>query len=335
MASITLAQYAQLEKQPLKKGILWGIVQEGLVADILSWRSTGGRLAETGVRYDTLQEPDWIALDGSISSKAVDGKPLSYGVYQMAVHVDVPNALEDANADQLERTSVQQLNAIIKGAALKVNDQFINGDQASDMNGFEGINKLVGGMASAQSIGATEIDLTASYTDAIAESLFARIDQGYYACNGHKPTHVFCNSTLLLKMESVARQYKLKGNDFDWTAAPPDIGDVRVSLRTAATRPAFLYKGVPWYDLGVKTDQSTKVIGDTYTEGGSTAHGTRVFMIRQGENDVEGIQFSPLETKKIGGLEAKEVTRWRVLWTLGMAAWSPDCIVKLQGIRAV
>lgn len=332
MATYTLAQYAQDEKSPLKKGVFLGLAREGIIADIMSWRSTDGALSEEGVRYDEVISPDWIPLDGTISSKTANGHPLSYGVYEMAVHIDIPEALETANARKVERASVQQNKLAIAGAAYVLNDTFVNGSQATDPNQFEGVNRLVATMAAAQTVGSAEVDLTGTYSDAVAESLFARLDSAIYQIQGHKPTAMFANDTFLLKLESYSRQYKMRGNDFNWMDRAVSVGDVREKLQTKATQPAFMYKGIPIYDIGLKADQSTRIIGNTYAEGGSAA-ATRIFLVKLGEDDVEGLQFSPLDIRDIGILEAKNVIRKRLTWRVGLAAWGPQSIVKVAGIK--
>lgn len=337
---MTLAQYAQLEKQPLKKRVMLGLAMEGLIADIMSWRSTDGALSETGVRFDEVPTPDWVPLDGTISSKSANGKPIAWSVYELSMHIDIPKALDIANTNQLVRALDQQVTLATKGFAYVLNDTFINGDQASDANQFEGINKIVADLGSAQTVNSTEIDLTASYTDAIAESLFVALDQAIYATEGHMPSFAVANDTFLLKMESIGRQYKLRGDHFNWEDATFDIGDPRTTQRTKASKPAFKYRGIPFFDIGLKADQSTRIIGNTYTEGGSTAHGTRIFFVKLGEQDVEGIELSPLEvvdsaSMSDGTIEDKNVRRKRMTHRPGLAVWGPRSIVKLQGVRAV
>ena len=332
-STITLAQYAMLQKQPLSKGVALGIAQEGVIADIMSWRSLGGALSETGIRYDEVISPDWVPIDGTIATKSAQGKPLSFTVSKMAVHIDTPVELDDNNKDSVERVSVRNTKLAIKGAAYALNDAFINGDQGTDGNQMEGINKLVAQLDASQTIGSTQLDLTASYTDALAESLWSRLDEGFHACEGHKPSAAFANSTFLLKMRSLLRQNHLYGDNHNWVEHAFDIDDPRRSLRTAATRPAFVFQGVPFYDLGVKADQTTKVIGNTYTEGGSSAAGTRVFLVKFSEEDLEGIQAKPLSVDDIGMLEARDVRRKRLTWLPGLAVWGPRSIVKLQGIK--
>lgn len=331
--TVTLAQAAMLEKQPLKKGIMLGIAQEGVVADLMPWRKISG-LTETGIRYDEVIEPDYIPLDGTIATKSVNGKPLSYGVHQMAVHIDIPELLEQQSADMIERQSVRQAKLAIKGAAYKVNDTFINGDQSVDPDEFEGLNKLVGTLDSSQRVGATEIDLTGSYTAAVANNLFKRIDDMFLACEGHLPTAVFCNTDFLRELRSWSRQFGLKGDHYNWMETALDINDPRRTQRTASSRPAYVYETVPFYDLGKKADQVTKVILNNYTEGGATGSATRVFAVKISSEDLEPIQAQPLNIKDIGILENKEVRRKRLTWTHGLAMWGPRSVVKMQGVTA-
>lgn len=336
MATLTLAQYAQLEKQPLAKGIMMGISQEGLIADIMSFRNLDGALSETGVRFDEVIEPDWIALDGTISSGTANGKPLAYSVYQMAKHIDVPVLLDNNNKTQLARASVQQTKLAIKGAAYKVNDCFINGDQASDANQFEGINKIVSQMGSSQTITpGSEIDIS-TYNATEANQLFDALDQLFHAVEGHKPDAVFCNDTFLLRFESIIRQAGLRGNTYDWVEATFKVDDPRRTQRTAATKPAYVYKDVPFFDMGLKADQSTRIIGNAYTDAVGSSK-TRIFAVKFGEDDVEGLQAAPLAVKDVTSgdstLEDKEVRRKRLTWTVGLGVWGPRSVAKLIGVK--
>lgn len=333
--TLTLAQYAMLEKQPLKKGVMLGLAQEGVVADLFPWRSLGGALSETGVRYDEVISPDWVTIGGTIASKSAQGKQLSFSVHKLAVHIDIPVELEDNNADQLERASARQGKLAIKGAAYALNDAFINGDQASDGNQMEGLNKMVASLDPAQTVGATEIDLTASYTDALAESLWFRLDQGIAQIDGHEPTAGFANRQTLTRIRSFMRQNKMMGVDFAWADMKFNIDDPRRTNSTASTRPAFLYQGIPMYDLGRKADQTTQVMLNTYTEGGSTAAGSRIFFVKQNDLNLEGISAGPLEIKDIGLLEATDVVRKRLTWLPGLANWGPRGIVKVQGLKVI
>lgn len=337
MPTLTLAQYAQLEKDPLQKGIMMGITQHSVVADLLTFRNIGG-LSESGVRFDEVITPDWVALDGAINSKRANAKPLSYSVHQMAVHIDVPLLLEQQDKNQLARLSTQNVKLAIKGSAYVVNDAFINGDHAAEPDQFEGLNKLVSTMGSAQTVGASQIDISSGGSDdAARHGLLDRIDEAIDAVEGSQPDAAFCNREFAKKFRSVIRRAGLLGDTHNWISDGFKATDPRKTQRTASTRPAFVYNGtgtpVPFYIIDKKADQTTNIIGNTYSEGGSSAASTRVFFVKFGPEDLEGIQAKGLETKDIGLLEDKENIRKRVVWSPGLAVWGPRSISKAVGIK--
>jgi hypothetical protein len=90
---------------------------------------------------------------------------------------------------------------------------------------------------------------------------------------------------------------------------------------------------VPFYDAGVQADQSTRIIGNTYNEGGSSSAATRVFFVKLSPENLEGLQYSPPRMRKIGTLEDREVTRHRFIWDVGIGVWGHRSISKAQGIR--
>ncbi len=331
----TLAQYAKLEKQALRKGVLIGLAQEGVIADLMAWRNINA-LNETGVRFDSVPTPSFIPLDGSIAEATVDGHQISHSVYRLAHHMDIPVPLEETSSALIAKPSAQQTKLAIKGAAYVINDRFINGDQGSSPNGFDGLNKLVSNMTSTQTVdNTTELDMTAAYTSAAGQTLINLVHTAMHRTEGHMPTAAFANSDFLLKFEEVLRREQLLGNDYNWKERALEVDDPRRSLNTASTKPSFSYRNVPFFDLGTQGDQATKVIGNTYTEGGSTAHGTRIFFVKQGPEDLEGIQNDPLQVRPIGLLESKDSYRFRLTWSLGLALWGPRSVTKLQGIRVV
>lgn len=328
----TLAQHAQAQREPLKKGVYLGIVRESVMADILPFRSVSS-LSETGVRYDEVIEPDYIPISGDIAEKTVSAKQLSWGVYEMAVHIDIPIPLEKEGG-LVEKPSTRQTKMAILGSAYKFNDTFVNGDQASDPNAFDGIEKLVGNLDSDQTIGSSEIDITGAVASADAHALIDRVDEGIDAIEGHKPTFALCSRKFGLRFRSVLRQEGLLGDHYDWVRNGFPFGDIRQKLSTKSTDPMFLYAGIPFYDAGPKSDQVSSVIADDNAEGGSTG-ATRVYMVKLGPDDIEGLQYSPPNMRRIGVLEDKEVERHRFIWDHGLAMWGHRSLVKVQGIKVV
>lgn len=334
---LSLAEVASQTKEPLKKGIINGLIKESVIADIIDWNSTNS-LTVSGTRRERVILPEFIPINGDIPEKTVDAKPLSFSVYEMAVHVDIPIALQmDQNLQA--RPETFQMEAVIEGAAYKINDQFVNGDQASDPHGFEGIEKLVGQLGSAQTIGTSELDISGAPTSAVMHSVLDRIDEGIHAINGHKPTFGLVNDTFGMRFRSILRREGLLGDNHDWVRDGFPFGNIRSSLGTKTTEPLFVYQGIPFYDIGPSANattglvsKSTRIIGNAYAEASSSA-ATRVYLVKLGDNDLEGLQYSAPETMRIGILEAKNAVRHRYVHRMGLGLWRPDSIVKVAGIK--
>lgn len=334
MPAFTLAQMAQTEEGKLRKGIYKGLYMQSLVADILTFKDTGGVLSIGGLREDEVIQPDWTALDDSINSKTANVKPIRWSTYQMLVHLDIPEAIHENGGDQISgaKSYMVQSRAALKGAALEMNDVFINGDQAVDPNQPEGLNKLVHQLGSGQRYGATEIDVSDGGDSTEQMAVVDRLLEAHSMVNGGKPTHAFSNRTTANRLRSIFLRNNMLGDHHNWVKDTFQVGDNRVTFSSPATKPMFIFDDVPYYDLGNKVDQTTPVIGNAYAEGGSAA-ATRIFLIRQGEDDIEGLQSAKLDIKEIGLLEDKDNRRWRLKWQPGIACWGPQSIVKVQGIK--
>lgn len=234
--------------------------------------------------------------------------------------------------DQVEKPAQRQIKQAMLGAAYKVNDQFINGDQGVDPNGFEGIEKLIGTLAAAQTIGASEIDISGAPTSAVIQSFVDRLDEAIHQVDGHKPSFGLCNSTFGLRARSMLRREKLVGDNYDWVRQGFPFGTIRQSLKTKTTDPLFVYADIPFYDIGVKDDQTTQIITNAYAEGGSAA-ATRVYLVKAGDDQMEMLQFEAPKVERIGLLEDKDVERHRFSHILGTALWSHRGLVKVQGVK--
>jgi len=327
----TLAEHVIAQIEPLKKGVFLGILRESIVSDMMSFRSTS-RLHEAGIRYDQVIEPDFIPINGTIAEKTARGKNLSYGLYKMAVHLDMDVALQN-DEGVLERPSARQAKLAVIGSAYKLNDYFVNGDQGADPNGFEGINKIIGNLASSQSVGATELDIRTNPSDDTIQSVIDRLDEGFHAIQGHKPDFGLINAQTGLRLRSIFRRADLLGVDKDWVNDGMPFGNIRQKLQSAATKPMFIYQNTPFYDIGVKASQTTQIMLNTYTEGGSTSAGSRIFLVKKGEDDTEMLQYAAPLMKPIGLLEGRDVERSRFTWSLGLAVWGSKSLVKVQGLR--
>ncbi len=330
----TIAEQLPSMTDPLKKGTLLGIIRESVIADMIPWNNTGS-LTITGQRYDGVITPDWVDLNEAIPDKTTRAKNLSYGVYEMAVHIDIPNPLERDDG-VVERPSTRQAKMAVIGSAYVMNDTFVNGDQAVQPKQFDGIEKIISNMGANQTVGSTEIDISGNPSEATMDAFVDRIDSGIFQANGHKPTFALCNSTFGLRARSVFRRMKLAGNDADWLNSNLlPFKNQRMLSSSAATKPMFVYQDIPFYDIGPKADayETTQIIGNAYNEGGSSA-ATRLYFVKTGSDDLEGLQFSPPQMKMIfANLPDKDVQRHRFTWLTGLGVWGRQSLVKVAGVK--
>ncbi len=332
----SLAEHTIAQTEPLKKGVYLGLTRACIVADMLEWENTGS-LTTSGVRYDGVNRPSWVPLNTAFPERTIRGKNLSYGVYQMGLHIDIPHVLEKDSGVK-ERPSTRQTRQAIIGAAYEMNDAFVNGDQGADPNRFEGVEKIATALGTSQNIGSSEIDVRLSQnpTTATIQAFIDRIDEAIDAVDGREPDFALCSRRFGLTARSLFRRAQLMGDHHDWIKNGLKMGDIRQTLATAATRPMFVYNGVPFYDIGPMVDEfgaESDIIANDYNEYGSTS-ATRVFFIKQGRYNLQGLQFSPLKVEKVADtLEDRPVERHRLTWLTGLGAWSKNCVSVARGIR--
>jgi len=210
----------------------------------------------------------------------------------------------------------------------------VNGDQGSDPNGFNGLRVLVSNLAAAQTVApSAQLDLTAAtYSSDTSQDAIDLIKLGYHRVEGHKPTFVLSNAETLLKLESILRREKLLGDIYNWQASTLNIDNPRMTENTPATAPAFVFQGIPWYDIGTQGDQTTEIIGNAYTHT-TGSNETEIYMVKMADDQLEGIQAQPLNVIDIGRPQDKEAYRYRLLWIHGLALWGPRSIVKVEGLK--
>ena len=331
---LTLAAYEQTLERPLDKGVILGLRMESNVADILQWAQVDS-LSVDGVRFDEVPTPAYTAINATIQEDTVRGKPINWGIFKMLHHIDIDKALE-GDSKSIESQSGRQIRMAIKGAAYVMNDRFINGDRASDPTGPDGINVVSQQLASSQTVNpSSQIDISGTVTAAVANETLDLIDLAIARIEGHLPSFAFANQEFLLRLKSILRQQDRLGNHHDWLEDNPSFVAPRESERPAAMKPHLLYDTggfmIPFYDAGVKADQTTNIILNNFSDVGSGE--TRVFFVKQGPDDFEGLMAEALHIEPVGTLEDKDSERWRLKAMHGFATWGPRSLVRMGGLK--
>jgi hypothetical protein len=226
----------------------------------------------------------------------------------------------------------------VKGMAWTFLDYFINGDHATEPHGFEGIKVRLANSAAGQIVygnaSNAELDVraSASPSDATLYTFLDKIDEAIDALDGSTGDAAFTSSDFIATLRSVLRRLG------KYTERPVEplgkFGSVR--RRTSAVRPTgpvLVYpenKGIPWYDMGLKADQSTRVIG---TDTVNSVACRPVYFVKLGYPYVHGIQQYAME---IDGPDWNDdhVTQSIVIdWPVGLHHVHNKSISKLAGVR--
>lgn len=238
----------------------------------------------------------------------------------------VKNTIEDPKKTQTEMKA--------RAIAYKFNDILINGDHVTDANAPEGLNKrIVSYLPTRQSISiGTAFDVTAS------------------AANEHKLIDYLHDAIDLAGLRK-APMVKVKRGDKQPAktgallmnrAMYLGVGKVLRRLALLQTtqdsygREFDSFDGVPMIDVGLKDDQVTEIITNTY---GASSNETRVFAVRFGSDDgFTGIQlntpaaYDPIKAGEGAGNTTGPQKLLRIDWWSGFAGYGSYYASRITGI---
>ncbi len=324
----TLAQLAKVETDRLKKGIMMNILRDAKIMEVLPWENVDS-LTSQALQVRTLGTGGaFRKINGSYTEATdADVEPVTESVYGFGGEI-----LFDRVFDKVKNTIVNpkvfQMQMKLKAMALQFNDYFINGDHASDADGFEGLKKRVAGMPTRQTISLGDSDAWDPTTDAAhARAFLDNWEKAFYYCNGGKVNAIFCNEGIYTGFTRVMRYLNLSGG-----------AGILETTKDSFDRTILVYKNAPLIDVGLKKDQATEIILDTETalSGGSTA--TSAYFASFGTDEgLTGIQLTALEAYdplKGGESPTAPATMMRIDWWTGLANFGKRAIVRLKNIKA-
>jgi HK97 family phage major capsid protein len=210
----------------------------------------------------------------------------------------------DADVDQYiatTRSNVQDIEAaVIELKAKAVRQQFettfITGDTSVDTKSFDGIAKQV---APGQTItaGANGTQLTLSLLDQLIDQV--------------KPGRP--DLLLMSKRSRRALNQLVRSSGAFLETRQDSFGQFQE-----------FYAGIP---VGV-----SDYIPDTETQG-TAGNASSIYAVQFGEGRVAGLQGAGgLQVERVGTLETKDATRWRIKWYVNIAIFSDLALARLKGI---
>jgi hypothetical protein len=327
MAGITLAQVAQLEKDPLKKYIgmqllrhvkLWELLPFENVS-ALEVRALWWEKLPTGGAFRMVNEGYPAAQDGQLG----DGFEHLYGFGGDIVFDKVLEGLSNVVVDPIKT----QVDGRLESMAITWNNYLINGDVAVDPKGFNGLKKRVAAMPSRQTIwlgGSSAAALNPTASAANARKFINTFNMAWRYCNKGNVNAILCNESFIIGFSRVLALLQGYGNYLDVTR--DNYGREEVS-----------YRGVKFIDVGLLQDRTTEIIPENEPDGTASNVAMSFYLISINTQDgVYGIQknqFDPYDPLNGGEMEARPAKMMRIDWWNGIASFGRYGIVRVRNLK--
>ncbi len=333
--AITLLDVQRLKPDDYEKGVVETFVLECDISKKLPL-VTIGTLEVRTKRTNSIPTVGFRSrgqMYGQVKSGGTD--TVADAVYSMGATIDIDkNDMRDKSpvTDPLtERTRYA-----VKGMAWTFNDYFINGDHGTDPDGFEGLKVRLANAPAGQTVygnsSSAALDVAAAIaanTTATFQTFLDKLDEAKYQCDGHTADACLTDADGIKAIKASLRRLQL------YKDADPTLPHVRPDneRRTNATqlqKPIFNWDGVDFYDLGLKADQSTKILG-TDTVGGVACR--PFYFVKLGEPYLHGIQQYAMEISKPYMLPDGVTYRTVVDWPVGLRHVHPKFASVLKGVK--
>ncbi len=297
--ALTLAEAAKLSRDMVLAGVMESIIKESPVLDALPFIDVVGN----AFVYNRLAAEPGVAFQ-AVGDTWTESTPAYTKVTQaltiLGGDADVDNYI------QLTRSDVQDQEAVViqqkaKALARKWEDTFINGDTGVDADAFDGLDKLIADGPAGQtvSMGANGGTLTLARLDELIDAVKTK---GIVISMSRRSRRTLQS----LVRTSGAVLESRPGSFLEWVQ---------------------MYNGVPLF--------INDYISDAQTVGTSSDCST-IYCFSVGEQDqgVVGLTApgGPV-VEKVGQLETKDATRWRVKWYSAIAWLSELSAGRLVGVR--
>ena len=315
--TMTLVEFSKITKDPLVKSVAMTLIEESQPMKYIPWETIGS-LYKKMVRIQTLPSVARRKLNAAWTSSTGTTEPVNEGLSIVGGNIDVDKEMVEGNQTVEDIRSLQQIMKT-KAMAYEFNDNFINGSTLTDADNFDGLKARCDRteMSAQKILSATSTNYITD-TQAHALDFLAEMDKLCYAIDGHSPSFLVTNDVGIRKINQALRIAAVLNQNKD------QFGNLVTTWGN----------NIPIYDIGVKADQSTKVIADETIAGIAGSNYFSIYAVKVGEGtDFWGIQKHKLEVKNAGLLEDQVTYRTNVNWPVGLAMINKRSIARLYGIR--
>lgn len=294
------AEAALLTDNDRQKGIIEELIDRDDMFGLLPFVKTEG-LAYQYTREKTLAEGAWFDAYEDLEESTSEFENVTTNLKRIGGQVDMDNFIIETQSNIYDQVS-EQLAKKAKGMGNQFRKEVVRGDVAVNAKGFDGIRKLtVPGQTLTIAANGAPIDFGA--LDELLDAVTLK------------------DGKVLMMRQEVWRQIRNLNRTFGGNTAetvmPENFG-----------WPIKVYDGVP-------------VLINDYLPidevQGTNSNTTSIYAMRMNEVDgLHGIYGGAgsvgFKLSKLGLLEKKDVTRFRVIWYAGLALKATHSLARLKGV---
>jgi len=193
----------------------------------------------------------------------------------------------------------------VRALALAWTNSFINGNNATDPRGFDGLEIRVTG---------DQVIDAGSTANGAALSL-AKLDQAIDQTLN--PTHIIMNKAMARKFAAAGRTTAVSGY-VQWE--PNEMGQ-RI----------MMYNGLPILTVDLDNN-GNQILGFDEAAASGTATATSIYVVNMGADGLTGLQNGGIDVRDLGELQTAPVMRTRVEWYTGLACFNGRAVTRLRYI---
>ncbi len=294
--AMTKAEAAKLTNDLLLRGVVETIVKESSVLQLLPFMEVTG----TSVTYNreaTMPAATFFDVGDTWTEATPTFTQVTANLKILGGDADVDNFIQATYADPND-IEAEVVTSRAKSIAHVFSDSFFNGDSGLNPKTFDGLTKVVTGTGQEVTAGANGAQLTLDMMDAMIDLIMPG-----------KPDAIFLSRRTRRKLSSLRRA---SGNLLE------------VDVDQFGQR-ALFYDGIPLY--------VDDFISDTQVQGSSGSVCSSVYGVKFGQGaGALGLEHGGIQIEKVGELETKDATRWRLKWYTGLSVFSLLGVGRVKGI---
>ncbi|HEY1011353.1 MAG TPA: hypothetical protein VGE07_01530 [Herpetosiphonaceae bacterium] len=327
--ALSLAAYCLMSNDPIVQAIGWSLIENGSILDDIPLVNQQTLLAN-GTRWEgNLPTVNWSNLneEGAVTSGVPT--PFQEQAFIIRNNIDTDKFLV-LDKNQIADPRGVQLAAYMKAVAYEFNHLFINNNHTSgNAKAIVGLRERIDngakyGVRSENKIAGGGVDMTSGAMTAATFAAFTElVDQLLWSVGSPSGAGVvlYLNDVMKRRWDRALRQFSGAGG---FSTATDQFG-----------RTIEMYKGAVIRDIGLKADQSTKIITATETAAGADSNNTHtsIYAAHFGMDQLMGWQFEELQGRDLGLMENGAIYRTSIDWAGGLYPNTTRCVARLHGIK--